>query len=264
MLRTFTIGLFAALLPAWVWAAVVGEEVSYQAGDRTMKGYIAYDDSGTEKRPGILVVHEWWGHNEYARKRARMLAEQGFVALAVDMYGDGKQASHPDEAGKFASEVGKNAVLAKERFAAAHKTLLANSRTDPNRTAAMGYCFGGGVVLELARQGVDLKAVGSFHGSLGTATPAQPGKVKAKLFVANGAEDTFVTAEQITAFKKEMDAANVAYEFVNYPGAKHGFTNPDADLFGQKFNMPLAYNAEADKQSWSAWLSFLKGAFAAK
>jgi dienelactone hydrolase len=264
MVRAIILGVFASLIPVWTWAAIVGEEVSYGAGDRIMKGYLAYDDAGTDKRPGVLVVHEWWGHNEYARKRARMLAEQGYVALAVDMYGDGKQAHHPDEAGKFSGEVGKNLPLAKERFAAARKVLADHKRVDPSRIAAMGYCFGGGVVLEMARQGIDLKAVGSFHGSLGTAQPARLGVVKAKIFVAHGAEDPFTTAEQIATFKSEMTAAKVSYDFVSYPGAKHGFTNPDSDQWGQKFNMPLAYHAEADKQSWSAWLTLLNGVFAAK
>ena len=231
-------------------AAVQGEEISYKAGGTVLKGYLAYDDSIKGKRPGVLVVHEWWGHNEYARKRARMLAELGYTALAVDMYGNGQQAEHPDDAGKFANEVAQNRDAAKARFLAAMKLLQNHSTVDPRHIAAIGYCFGGGVVLEMARMGVPLNGVVSFHGSLGTAHPAQRGKVKAKVLVLNGADDPFVKPEQIAQFKKEMEKAKVSYKFISYPGAKHSFTNPDADAYGQKFNLPLEYNAEADRRSW--------------
>lgn len=243
------------LMLAWsalAGAEVVGEEVDYKSGGTVMKGYLAWDNAIEGRRPGVLVVHEWWGHNEYARSRARQLAALGYTALAVDMYGDGKQAAHPDDAGKFATAVRENMPEAEARFRAALKLLKKQKSVDSKRIAAIGYCFGGGIVLEMARRGVDLDAVASFHGSLGTENPAKKGKVKARIFVANGADDPFTTPEQITAFMNEMDAADVDYRFVNYPGAKHSFTNPDADKFGAKFNMPLAYNAEADKASWEA------------
>lgn len=256
--------IFAALLVAALsaFAEVKHEEITYTAGDVTMKGYLAYDDSITGKRPGVLVVHEWWGHNEYARKRARMLAELGYTALAVDMFGDGKQAAHPDEAGKFAGAVMQNIEGAKARFTAALAVLKKHKTTDTTRIAAIGYCFGGGVVLHMARFGFDLKGVVSFHGSLGAQTPAQAGKVKAAVLVCNGAADPFVTAEQITVFKKEMTDAKVDFQFIDYPDAKHSFTNPDADAFGKKFNMPLAYNAAADKKSWADTQQFFKKIFA--
>ncbi len=253
--------MFAA---AVAHAAVQGKEVSYNANGTTLKGYIAYDDAVKGKRPGILVVHEWWGHNEYARKRARMLAEHGYTALAVDMYGNGKQAHHPDDAQKFSSEVSKNAVLAKARFDAAYSLISKEDTVDANNIAAIGYCFGGTVALNMARIGEPLKAVLSFHGGLGTDTPAEAGKVKARIASFTGEDDPFIPATQVAAFRQEMDKAGVTYKVVTYPGAKHAFTNPEADKFGQEFKLPLAYNAAADKASWEEGLAFLADAFKAK
>ncbi|HEX5637127.1 MAG TPA: dienelactone hydrolase family protein, partial [Gammaproteobacteria bacterium] len=181
--------LFLCLLSIGTQAAIKGEEVSYKVGDTTLKGYIAYDDANTAKRPGVLVVHEWWGHNDYARKRARMLAEMGYTALAVDMYGDGKTAAHPDDAGKFAAAVNSNADERRARFVAAEDLLKKQATVKSDEIAAIGYCFGGGVVLNMAREGLDLKGVASFHGSLGTKNPAQSGKVKTRILVLNGADD---------------------------------------------------------------------------
>ncbi|BCR02995.1 dienelactone hydrolase [Desulfuromonas versatilis] len=242
-------------------AAVQGKPVEYRAGETVLKGYLAWDDAVKDKRPGVLVVHEWWGHNEYARKRAEMLAGLGYPALAVDMYGAGRQAAHPDDAGKFAGELRKNLPLATERFLAALKLLKSQPGVDPEKLAAIGYCFGGGVVLEMARAGVELAGVASFHGSLGTEHPARVGAVKARLLVLNGADDPFVTPEQIGQFNQEMAAARVGYAFVNYPGAKHSFSNPQADEFGKKFNLPLAYHAEADAASWGALQEFFREIF---
>ncbi len=239
---------------------IKGEPVDYKAGGVTMKGYLAYDENVKGKRPGVLVVHEWWGHNEYARKRARMLAELGYTALAVDMYGEGKTATHPDDAGKFASETMKNFPVAKQRFEAAMAFLKKQQTVDPTRIAAIGYCFGGGIVLNMARQGEDLKAVASFHGSVAAVKPAQAGTVKAKIRVYNGQDDKFNSQEAIDAFKNEMRDAKVDFQFTNYPGAIHAFTNPDADALGKKFNLPLAYNAEADKKSWEDMKSFFEEA----
>lgn len=256
------IGLMFAV--AAVQAAVQGKEVSYNANGTTLKGYIAYDDAVKGKRPGILVVHEWWGHNEYARKRARMLAEHGYTALAVDMYGNGKQAHHPDDAQKFSSEVSKNAVLAKARFDAAYSLISKEDTVDANNIAAIGYCFGGTVALNMARLGEPLKAVLSFHGGLGTDHPAEAGKVKARIASFSGEDDPFIPATQVATFRQEMDKAGVTYKAVTYPGAKHAFTNPEADKYGQEFKLPLAYNAAADKASWEEGLAFLADAFKAK
>jgi dienelactone hydrolase len=248
-------------LPVAGRAAVVGEEVTYKSGDTTLKGYIAYDDRIKGKRPGILVVHEWWGQNAYVRKRARMLAALGYTALALDMYGDGKQATHPDDAGKFAAAVRNNMPQAERRFRAALELLRRQPTVDAGKIAAIGYCFGGGIVLEMARRGVPLKGVVSFHGSLATSKPARKGAIKAKLLVLNGADDPFTTPEQIKAFKAEMDAAGADYKFISYPGAKHSFTNPQASELGKKFDLPLAYNAEADKKSWAEMQSFFDKLF---
>lgn len=245
-------------------AAVQGREVTYSANGTTLKGYIAYDDAAKGKHPGILVVHEWWGHNEYARKRARMLAERGYTALALDMYGDGKQAHHPDDAGKFASEVSQNAALARARFEAALNLLKQEKSVDAANIAAIGYCFGGSVVLNMARAGEPLKAVASFHGGLSTQQPAERGKVKARIASFTGEDDPMIPATQVAAFRQEMDKAGVNYKVVTYSGATHAFTNPAADELGKKFNLPLAYNAEADKASWDAGLAFLAEAFKAK
>ena len=239
------------------------EEVSYQAGDTTLKGYIAWDAATTERRPGILVVHEWWGHNEYVRRRARMLAEEGYTALALDMYGDGKQAAHPEDAQKFMMETISNAEVAGARFEAALDLLQKHASTDPEKTAAIGYCFGGAVVLHMARFGKDLDGVVSFHGNLGTETPAKPGAIKADILVLHGADDPFVPNEQVEAFKKEMEAAGANYVFIEYPGAMHAFTNPQATATGKKFDLPLAYDAEADEESWAELQRFLNALFGA-
>jgi dienelactone hydrolase len=256
----------------WTWllccfpligeSAIVGEEVVYQQGDTQMKGFLAYDDAIHKRRPGILVVHEWWGHNAYARSRAKQLASMGYTALAVDMYGDGKQADHPEDAGRFAGEVKKNMETASARFRVAMELLQAHKTVASEDISAIGYCFGGGMVLEMARRGYDLDLVGSFHGSLPTSSPATKGAVKAEVLVFNGAADPFVKPEHIEAFKAEMDQAGVNYSFINYPGAKHSFTNPEADKFGKAFDLPLQYDPAADKQSWEALEKALHGIYA--
>ena len=245
-------------------AAVQGTDVSYEANGKTLKGYIAYDDAFKSKRPGVLVVHEWWGQNEYARKRARMLAELGYTALAVDMYGDGKVVDNPDDAGKLATEVSKDMTMAKARFDAGMQLLRKQETVDANEIAAFGYCFGGGVVLNMARMGEDLKGVASFHGGLGTDHPAQPGKIKARIISFSGEADPMIAADKVAGFKKEMESAGANYRVVTYSGAKHAFTNPDADELGKKFKLPIAYDAAADKDSWEQAKKFLHEVFAAK
>ena len=248
-------------LPAVLNAQIITEEFSYSDGEINMVGYYASDIKVKGKRPAVIVVHEWWGHNDYAKKRARMLAKLGYRALALDMYGDGKTAAHPKDAGKFSGEVKKNMAVAEKRFMAAYNYLQKQEGVDKDKISAIGYCFGGGIVLEMARRGVDLDGVVSFHGSLGTKDVAKKGNVKAKVLVLNGAADPFVKAESIEGFKKEMEAANVDYKFINYPGAKHAFTNPDADKFGAKFKIPLEYQKEADKKSWSEMKKFFNNIY---
>lgn len=256
-MRRFFFFLTLLCLTAPILAAVEGREVSYSADGTTLKGWLAYEGHAPGKRPAVLVVHEWWGHNDYARKRANMLAELGYVALAVDMYGDGKQALHPSDAGKFSGEVSANRPMAKARFEAAMKVLRADPRVDGSKLAAIGYCFGGSVVLNMAREGEPLLGVASFHGGLATDTPAQPGKVTAKIRSFTGAADKMIPPAQVQAFEREMQAAGVDYKAVVYPGVVHSFTNPDADAYGKKFNLPLAYDAAADQDSWRQLQQFL-------
>jgi len=243
-------------------ADVQSETFTYRANGTELQGYIAYDADIQGPRPGVLVVHEWWGHNEYVRERARMLAELGYTALALDMYGDGKQAEHPDDAKKFAGEVRNNFEMAKARFEAALGRLKEHRTVNPDQVAAIGYCFGGGVVLEMARAGVDLDAVVSFHGTLGASEPAVPGRINSDILVLTGAQDPMVPEEQVEAFRKEMEDAEVDFEVISYPDAKHAFTNPEADRYGEKFGLPLAYDERADRQSWQAMQEFLEGVFA--
>lgn len=252
--------LAAAALPAF--AEIVGREVEYKAGETTLKGFVAYDDAVKGVRPGVLVVHEWWGHNDYARKRAKMLAELGYVALAVDMYGDGKTAAHPDDAGKFAGEVMKNTAAGEARFRAGSGFLRAQPQTDTNHVAAIGYCFGGAVVLHMARIGEPLAGVVSFHGNLATQKQAEKGAVKARVLVCHGEEDVLVPQEQVKAFENEMTEAGARFKIATYKGAKHSFSNPDADKFAKEFNLPLGYDEDADQQSWSDMKLFLREAFA--
>jgi dienelactone hydrolase len=246
------------------YASVQGTEVVYEANGTKLKGYIAYDDAIKGKRPGVLVVHEWWGQNEYARKRARMLAELGYTAMAVDMYGDGKVVDNPDDAGKLAAGVYKNMPEAKARFEAAMRVLRAHKTVDAGEIAAYGYCFGGGIALNMARMGEDLKGVASFHGGLGTASPAQPGMIKARIISFSGDADPTIGPDKVAAFRKEMEHAGADFRMVIYPGAKHAFTNPAADVMGKKFNLPIAYDAKADRDSWEQARVFLHEVFAEK
>lgn len=236
---------------------IVAEEIEYTVNDQSFTGYLAYDNSIEGKRPGVLVVHEWWGHNEYARNRAEQLAEMGYTAFALDMYGTGKVTEHPEDAQKFMEEATSNPEQAKERFLKAKAILEGHPTTNPDRTAAIGYCFGGGVVLNMARAGVDLDGVASFHGSLAPMFEADPGEVTAEVLVLHGGDDKMIPQEQVDAFKAEMEEANVDYEFIDYPGAMHSFTNPDATAAGEEYDLPMAYDAEADEKSWAELKTFL-------
>ncbi len=260
-MKTWLAGVLMMAASFPTFAAVKGETVEYNADGVTLKGYLAFDDAKKEPRPAVLVVHEWWGQNAYARKRAEMLAEMGYTALAVDMYGDGKNANHPKEAGAFATEVLKNKELAKKRFLAAMDLLKQNPTVQKENFAAIGYCFGGATVLNMARMGVDLKGVASFHGMLSTKEPAKVGEIKAKIMVFNGEADAMFPEEQVEAFKSEMKAAKADFEYVGYPNVQHSFTNPIADEVAQKFSLPLAYDEEADKDSWKKLDDFLKHIF---
>ncbi|MDH5656624.1 MAG: dienelactone hydrolase family protein [Spirochaetia bacterium] len=248
------------ILPSSLSAKIQKKEITYKYKNTSLKGYISYDDKFDGKRPGILVVHEWWGHNDYARKRADMLASLGYTAFALDMYGDGKQAEHPAKAGEFSSAVKKNIPEAKGRFLAAREILSKEPTVDPEKIAAIGYCFGGGIVIEMVRSGVPLKGAVSFHGSLTTDHPAKK-KLETSLLVLNGEADPLVTKEHVAAFKKEMENAGIDYRFISYPGAVHSFTVKEATAIGKKYNIPLKYNRSADKKSWKEMKEFLKRIF---
>ncbi|MEQ1484557.1 dienelactone hydrolase family protein [Methyloglobulus sp.] len=243
-------------------AEIRSEAVKYQIDGQPFQGYLSFDDAVVGKRLGVLVVHEWWGHNAYARKRAEQLAKLGYVAFALDMYGAGKVADHPKDAQQYMEAALSNMKVAETRFNEAMKFLQKQPMVAPDKIAAIGYCFGGGIVSHMAKIGANLAAVISFHGSLASKDPAPAkGSIKAKILVLNGADDPFVTADQIKSFKQEIQNAGADYEFVNYPGVKHSFTNPDAEDYAKRFNMPLAYNADADKDSWQRMHQLLKQVF---
>ena len=236
------------------------ENVSYKLDSLTMKGFVVYDENIKGKRPAILVVPEWWGLNEYAKRRAKELATLGYLAMAVDMYGNGQQADNPELAGKLAGPFYENPAMAKAHFDAAVNKLKEYKEADTANMAGIGYCFGGGMLLNFARMGQGLKGVVSFHGSL-IGTPADKNLLKAKILVLHGDDDKFVPAAQVAAFKKQMDSIGATYTFKSYPGATHAFTNPDATAMGEKFKMPIAYNAAADSASWIEVKTFFTGLF---
>jgi dienelactone hydrolase len=242
--------LCALMTTAGAHAAIKEEPVTYQAGGTTMKGFVVYDDAVQAKRPGIVMVPEWWGVTKHIHNEAQKFAQQGYTAFIADMYGDAKTADNPKDAGTLASSVMKDPKVMEARFNVARTQLAAHSTVDPTRIGAVGYCFGGAVVLNMARAGADLAAVAGFHASLGLNTPAPaPGSVKAKILVLNGADDPFVKREEYEMFKKDLDAARADYRIVEYPGAVHAFTNPEATELGQKFNLPLRYDAQVDREA---------------
>src|SRR5262245_27618482 len=232
------------VLPAT--AAVKTKVVTYEHGGVQFTGHLAWDDSSSAKRPGVLVVHEWWGLNDYAKKRAEQLAGMGYVAFACDMYGDGKLAKHPDDAMKFANEARQNAGVWRGRAQAALKVLQDHEAVDSAKLAAIGYCFGGSTIMQLAYTGADLKAVVSFHGGLQPPTPDQAKAIKSKVLICHGALDTFIPEATMQAVRKALDDAKVDYEMIYFGGATHSFTVPDAARAG----VPgLAYNEAADRRS---------------
>lgn len=239
---------------------ITGKEITYTLNEKTFKGYVAYDEAKKGKRPGILVVHEWWGSNDYVRMRARMLAELGYIAFAVDMYGDGKLASNPQEAQQLSGEVYNDMDALKNRLTAAEANLKAFPQTDGDNIAAIGYCFGGAVVLNAAKLGMDFKGVVSFHGALAGVAPDK-GLLKAEILVCHGGDDKFVSEADVTNFRKQLDSVDAKYLFKVYPGATHAFTNPEATALGKKFNMPIAYNEPADKKSWNDMKAFFSTIF---
>ncbi|MFM9066118.1 MAG: dienelactone hydrolase family protein [Planctomycetota bacterium] len=249
--RWLGLALLAALGSGGASRAALAEVrtkvVKYQHGDLECRGYLAWDDKREGNRPGILLVHEWWGLNDYARQRAEQLAALGYVAFAADMYGEGKIAQHPQEAGQMAAKVRENVTDWRKRAATALEVLKTQSHVDARRLGVIGYCFGGSTALQLAYTGADVQAVATFHAALPAATAPEAKQVKAKILVCHGADDSFIPPAAIQAFRGALDEAKVSYEFVAYPGARHSFTVKDADKHGIE---GLKYNAAADEQSW--------------
>ena len=230
------------------------ESVSYSANGTSLRGHLAYDADRKEPHPGVLVIHEWWGLDDYIKGRAEQLAGLGYSALAIDMYGEGETADNPDQAGALMNGVLEDMTTGTARLKAAYQTLKNHASTG-DRMAAIGYCFGGAMVLHMARIGMDLNGVVSFHGSLGSFHKPGPGEVKARVLVCHGAADEFVPEAEINDFHAEMKAAKASYEFIAYEGALHGFTSKEADSNGEKYGLPLAYDEKADQQSWQDMLA---------
>ena len=242
-------------------AAIQTKDIEYKHGDKAFKGFLAWDDSSKDKRPGILVVPEWWGLNDYAKSRCKQLAALGYIAFAADMYGDGKTTTNPEEAGKLAGEAKKDQAEFRARAAAGLKVLSDQANVDKNNLAAIGYCFGGTTVLQLACSGADLKAVVSFHGGLFKPTTEDTKAIKCKVLICNGGADKFINADDRKALLESFEANKVDYQFVDYAGAVHAFTNPDAGKAGMQ---GVAYNEKADKRSWALMKSFFDEAFGKK
>ncbi|MCZ8155869.1 MAG: dienelactone hydrolase family protein [Leptospira sp.] len=236
-------------------STVVGNAVEYKLDGKTYEGYMAVDKSLTGKRPGVLVIHEWWGLNDYPKQRAKQLADLGYVAFALDLYGKGIVANNHEEAGKLSNANGDSKILLK-KINEALKILKSNPDVDPSNIAAIGYCFGGKAVIELALDGQVLKGgIVSFHGMLGSnnlATGAK--KVKTKMLIHHGADDPFMSKEVVSTFVKTLEEAKAPFTFVAYPGAQHGFSKPSADSYGIK---GLSYNKKADYASFESMKSFL-------
>ena len=232
------------------------ENVTYTLDSVTMNGYVVYDENIEGARPAVIVVHEWWGLNDYPKMRARELAKLGYIAMAADIYGNGKTVDNPSDAGNMATPFYQDPQMAKARLDAAIAKLKTYQQADASKFAAIGYCFGGGLLLNAARLGEDVKGVVSFHGGL-VGTPADKNLLKADILVCHGAADQFVQQTEVDLFKKQMDSIGARYSFKAYEGATHAFTNPAATETGKKFNIPIAYNAAADSASWNDMKEFL-------
>lgn len=248
-------GVASAALPGVALGKVQTKEVEYQAGATPLKGFLAWDEASQAKRPGVIVVHEWWGLNAFARDQAVRLARAGYVAFAADMYGEGKVAQHPQDAQAFMQEASKDPATLAARFDAALAVLKEQPQVDPSRVAAVGYCFGGRVALTMAQAGRELAAVATFHAAMPPPAPVEQGSVKAPVLIQTGAADPMVPPAKVQAFAKELRQAGAKVDVVVYPGARHAFTVPTADAAGVE---GLRYDPKAARRSWSRLLAFFE------
>jgi dienelactone hydrolase len=258
ILTTFAAALALLMTATGVSAEIRSQAITYEDGGETLTGHLYWDDSIQGKRPGVLVVHEWWGLNDYAKWRAAELAEMGYVAFAADMYGGDKVTTHPAEAQEWMSATTSNLDAWRRRALKGLEQLSAQPMTDNSRLAAIGYCFGGATVMQLAYAGADLDAVVSFHGSLPPPNGDEAKNIKGRVLVEHGNDDAFVPPARVDAFKAAMDDAGVDLTFHGHDGARHAFTNPDADSFGID---NLKYNAGADESSWQSMQDLFKKIF---
>lgn len=244
-------------------ANIQSEELTYSADGVEMNAYIAWDADREGERPGVLVVHEWWGNNPYSRRRADMLAALGYTGMALDMYGGGRQAANPDEAGELMNGLLADLEAVRSRFNAALSVLQAHPTTDSANSAAIGYCMGGGIVLHMARYGADLKAVASFHGALplGVAADGEGADVTARIAVYHGEDDVLIPDEAVQSFRAEMKKTGADCLFIPLPTALHGFSNPAATANGEKYELPLRHDERADDASWNHMQLVLQSAF---
>jgi dienelactone hydrolase len=257
------INLFIVFAILFLWGsiafgAVVTKAISYEENGVSLQGYLAYDDAVKGKRPGILVVHEWWGLNDYAQKRVKQLAGLGYVAFALDMYGKNKVTDHPDQAEKFMKEITTNVDAWQKRALAGLAVLKKQSVTDSSRIAAIGYCFGGATVQQLAYSGADIRGIVSFHGTPIPPTKSAVKDTKAKILICHGAADPFTKPESLQTYLAAMNASGLNWEIILYGNAKHSFTNPGADKHGMA---ALAYNPTADRRSWENMKQFFSEIF---
>ncbi len=240
---------------------ITSSRIDYRVGDNIHQARLVSDESLGTKRPGVILLHEWWGVNDYMLKRAHLLAELGYVALAIDMYGNGRVANNPDEAGELMNGVLDDMETGTAALRAGYQLLLEQVSVDADKTAAIGYCFGGAMVLHMARIGMPLSAVASFHGALGSFHTAEPGSIRPRILVCHGEADSMVTMDDLAGLRAEMETAQANYEVRLYTDAKHGFSSRKADANGSQYGIDVGYNAVADQESWQAMKSLFDEVF---
>jgi dienelactone hydrolase len=258
MIKLLMLVLSALLLATSVQAKVITEAVTYTEAGEEYTGYVSYDNAIKGKRPGVMVVHEWWGLDDYAKRRTEMLAKLGYVAFAVDMYGTGKVTDSADQAKEWMTEVTADVEWWRERAMAGIRYLKNHKLVDANRIAAIGYCFGGGTVIQLAYSGLDINGIVSFHGSLPVADESAFGKIKTRMLIAHGNADPFIPREIVTKFQDTLDKADADWNMITYGNVLHSFTNPKSDSRGMA---ALKYDKQADEHSWQAMQHFFKDIF---